>query len=57
MDRLIRSSSQSGLIRLIALFKLLKVVVLIVVGVGTRKLIHSGVASVLEHCEHYDRGS
>jgi uncharacterized membrane protein (DUF2068 family) len=49
MNRSMRSSSRSGLIRLIAVFKLLKAIVLIVVGVGILKLIHNNVASVLEH--------
>jgi hypothetical protein len=41
MNRSMRSSSRSGLIRLIAVFKLLKAIVLIVVGVGILKLIHN----------------
>jgi uncharacterized membrane protein (DUF2068 family) len=42
-------TSDSGLIRLIAVFKLLKASVLIVVGVGLLKLIHDDVAGVLDH--------
>ena len=42
-------TSQSGLIRLIAVFKLLKASVLIVVGVGILKLIHNDAAGVLDH--------
>ena len=41
--------SRSGLIRLIALFKLLKAASLIVVGFGVLKLIHADVATQLEH--------
>ena len=41
--------SKSGLIRLIAVFKLLKASVLIVVGVGILKLTHNNVAGVLDH--------
>lgn len=40
---------QSRLIRLIAIFKLFKASVLIVVGVGILKLMHNDVASVLEN--------
>jgi uncharacterized membrane protein (DUF2068 family) len=43
------NSSHSGLIRLIALFKLLKAASLIVVGFGILKLIHTDVATELEH--------
>jgi uncharacterized membrane protein (DUF2068 family) len=42
-------ASDSRLIRLIALFKLLKAILLIAVGVGALKLLHRDVASVLEH--------
>jgi hypothetical protein len=42
-------SADSRLVRLIAVFKLLKAVLLIVVGVGALKLLHKDVASVLEH--------
>jgi uncharacterized membrane protein (DUF2068 family) len=42
-------NSQSGLLRLIAVFKLLKAAVLVVAGVGVLKLIHSDVATVLDH--------
>jgi uncharacterized membrane protein (DUF2068 family) len=42
-------SSDNRLIRLIALFKLLKAVLLIVVGLGTLHLLHQDVASVVEH--------
>ncbi|MEG9436049.1 DUF2127 domain-containing protein [Edaphobacter sp. HDX4] len=42
-------TSQSGLIRLIAVFKLLKATLLIVVGVGMLKLIHNDVPTVLNH--------
>jgi uncharacterized membrane protein (DUF2068 family) len=38
------------LIRLIALFKLLKAVLLIAVGLGALKLLHADVTSVLEEC-------
>src|ERR1700730_421983 len=41
--------SDSRLLRLIALFKLLKAVLLIAVGVGALKLIHMDITSVLEH--------
>jgi len=41
--------SDSRLLRLIALFKLLKAVLLIAVGVGALKLIHMNITSVLEH--------
>ena len=41
--------SQSGLIRLIAIFKLLKAACLIVVGFGVLKLIHADIAAQLEH--------
>ena len=42
-------SSNNRLIRLIALFKLLKAILLIAVGVGALKLLHKDVATVLEH--------
>ena len=42
-------SSDSRVIRLIALFKLLKAILLIAVGVGALKLIHKDIATVLEH--------
>jgi uncharacterized membrane protein (DUF2068 family) len=42
-------SSDSRLIRLIAVFKLLKAILMIAVGVGTLKLLHKDVATVLEH--------
>jgi len=41
-------SSDPRLIRLIALFKLLKAVLLIAVGVGALKLLHAGVTGALE---------
>jgi uncharacterized membrane protein (DUF2068 family) len=43
------NSSHSGLIRLIAVFKLLKATALIVVGIGVLKLMHRDVAAQLEH--------
>jgi uncharacterized membrane protein (DUF2068 family) len=42
-------SSDTGLVRLIALFKLLKAALLIAVGVGALRLLHRDIASVLEH--------
>jgi uncharacterized membrane protein (DUF2068 family) len=42
-------SSDNRLVRLIALFKLLKAAILIAVGVGALKLLHRDTASVLEH--------
>ena len=42
-------SSDTRLIRLIALFKLLKAILLIAVGLGTLHLLHSDIASVLAH--------
>jgi uncharacterized membrane protein (DUF2068 family) len=42
-------SGDNRLIRLIALFKLLKAVLLIAVGMGALHLIHKDVASVVEH--------
>jgi uncharacterized membrane protein (DUF2068 family) len=42
--------SHSKLLRLIALFKLLKAALLIVVGVGALKLLHKDVAGAVEHC-------
>jgi uncharacterized membrane protein (DUF2068 family) len=42
-------SSDSGVIRLIAVFKLFKAALLIAVGVGAFKLLHKDVAEVLEH--------
>lgn len=42
-------SSDTRLIRLIALFKLLKAVLLIAVGLGVLHLLHTDVASVLAH--------
>src|SRR5260370_16402298 len=42
-------SSSSSLVRLIALFKLLKAILLIAVGVGALKLIHKDIATVLQH--------
>lgn len=43
------NSSHSELIRLIAVFKLLKAASLIVVGFGVLKLIHTDIATQLEH--------
>jgi uncharacterized membrane protein (DUF2068 family) len=42
-------NSHSGLIRLIAIFKLIKASLLIVAGVGILKLLHNDVASTLDH--------
>jgi uncharacterized membrane protein (DUF2068 family) len=42
-------SSPSRLLRLIALFKLLKAALLITVGVGALKLLHKDVAGAVEH--------
>jgi uncharacterized membrane protein (DUF2068 family) len=42
-------SSASGVVRLIAVFKLLKAILLIAVGVAALHLLHKDVASVLEH--------
>ncbi len=42
-------SSDTRLLRLIAVFKLLKTVLLIVAGVGVLKLIHMDITNVLEH--------
>jgi uncharacterized membrane protein (DUF2068 family) len=42
-------SSDSKMLRLIAVFKLLKALLLIAIGVGTLNLLHKDVASVLEH--------
>ena len=42
-------SSQNGLIRLVALFKLLKAALLIIGGIGLLKLIHMDVATELDH--------
>jgi uncharacterized membrane protein (DUF2068 family) len=42
-------STDSTLVRLIAIFKLLKAVLLIAVGVAALKLLHQDVASVVEH--------
>ena len=42
-------SSDSTVIRLIALFKLVKAILLIAVGVGTLKLLNKDVAAVLEN--------
>jgi len=41
-------TSQTGVVRLIALFKLLKGVLLIAVGVAALKLLHTDIASVVE---------
>jgi uncharacterized membrane protein (DUF2068 family) len=41
-------TSQTRVVRLIALFKLLKAVLLIAVGVGALKLLHTDIASVVE---------
>jgi uncharacterized membrane protein (DUF2068 family) len=43
------NSSDSRLLRLIALFKFLKAVLLIVAGVGALTLLHKDVASAVEH--------
>jgi uncharacterized membrane protein (DUF2068 family) len=43
------NSSSSKLLRLIALFKLLKAAVLIALGVGALKLLHKDVAGAIEH--------
>jgi len=43
------NSSSSGIIRLVAVFKLIKAALLIAVGVGILKLIHADVASELDH--------
>jgi uncharacterized membrane protein (DUF2068 family) len=42
-------SSDSGLLRLIALFKFVKALVLIVTGIGILKLMHNDVATTLDH--------
>jgi uncharacterized membrane protein (DUF2068 family) len=42
-------SSDAKLIRLIAVFKLMKAVLLLAVGVGALRLLHADVTSVLEH--------
>jgi uncharacterized membrane protein (DUF2068 family) len=42
-------ASHSRLLRLIALFKLLKAALLIAVGVGALKLLHKDVAAAVEH--------
>jgi uncharacterized membrane protein (DUF2068 family) len=42
-------SSQNGLIRLVALFKLLKAALLIIGGIDLLKLIHMDVATELDH--------
>jgi uncharacterized membrane protein (DUF2068 family) len=42
-------SSDSTIIRLIALFKLVKAIALIAIGVGALKLLHHDVFSTLEH--------
>jgi uncharacterized membrane protein (DUF2068 family) len=43
------NSSNSGLIRLVALFKLVKATLLIVAGIGILKLIHTDMARQLDH--------
>lgn len=43
------TKSDNKLVRLIALFKLLKAALLIAVGVGALKLLHKDTATVLEH--------
>ncbi|HVG27318.1 MAG TPA: DUF2127 domain-containing protein [Acidobacteriaceae bacterium] len=43
------NTSHSGLLRLIAVFKLLKAIILIAVGVGALKLFHSDPAGTLSH--------
>jgi uncharacterized membrane protein (DUF2068 family) len=43
------NSSNNGLIRLVAVFKLLKAVALIVTGFGLLKLMHSDVGTQLQH--------
>lgn len=42
-------SSNSGLIRLVAVFKLLKAAVLIATGIGILKLLHGDIATRLDH--------
>ena len=42
-------SSRSGVLRVIAVFKLLKAAALIVTGLGALKLVHKDVGSELEH--------
>ena len=42
-------NSHSGLIRLIAIFKVLKAILLVVTGIGILKLMHNDVATVLDH--------
>ncbi|MGA8621157.1 MAG: DUF2127 domain-containing protein [Candidatus Sulfotelmatobacter sp.] len=42
-------SSSSRLIRLIALFKLVKAALLIAAGMGARKLLHKDIANMLNH--------
>ena len=43
------NSSHGGLIRLVAMFKLVKAAILIIVGIGILKLIHTDVARQREH--------
>src|SRR5271163_4145243 len=42
-------NSQSGLLRLIAIFKFFKTSLLILTGIGILKLMHNNVAAVLDH--------
>ena len=49
MGRLYMKNSQSGLIRLIAIFKLFKASLLIAVGVGAVKLVHNSGDGTVEH--------
>ena len=53
-------SSDDGLLRLIAIFKFFKALLLIALGVGLFKLLHKNVGDVLEHWSealHLDTGS
>jgi len=46
---MLMKSNESGLIRLIAVFKLLKAASLIVLGIGILKLMHTDVTTKLDH--------
>jgi uncharacterized membrane protein (DUF2068 family) len=49
MSRSSYESPRKGLLRVIAVFKLLKASILIALGVGALKLLHKDVASAVEH--------
>ncbi len=54
-DRFQVKSSRNGVLRLIAVFKLLKAALLIAIGLGALKLLHTDAGDVIEHWVEFFR--